>query len=194
MTKIFSFLATLLFLVFLAIKVTTPASATADQVACTMEYAPVCGYVQVQCIQAPCNPVKQTFGNMCMAQAGNAQNITSGECDTQAKNPKKSPQSALKSGTWTLESFNGKTLTQTGTISFKNGRFSAKLCNMMNGGYTATQSVLIFRRTISTKMYCEGDIMQVENVLASMTRGTYMVGESSLTITTKRGDTIIWKK
>lgn len=42
---------------------------------CTMEYAPVCGSVQVQCIKAPCNPVKQTFGNSCMAKAAQATDI-----------------------------------------------------------------------------------------------------------------------
>ena len=47
---------------------------------CTMEYAPVCGEVEVQCIKAPCNPVKQTFGNTCMANAAEAKNITQGEC------------------------------------------------------------------------------------------------------------------
>lgn len=35
--------------------------------ACTMEYAPVCGLVAVQCIKAPCPPVPQTFGNACGA-------------------------------------------------------------------------------------------------------------------------------
>jgi len=34
---------------------------------CTMEYAPVCAEVQVQCIKAPCYPVQQTFSNSCMA-------------------------------------------------------------------------------------------------------------------------------
>jgi hypothetical protein len=34
---------------------------------CTMEYAPVCAEVQVQCIKAPCYSAKQTFGNTCSA-------------------------------------------------------------------------------------------------------------------------------
>lgn len=34
---------------------------------CTMEYAPVCAEVQVQCVKAPCYPAKQTFSNTCMA-------------------------------------------------------------------------------------------------------------------------------
>jgi hypothetical protein len=48
--------------------------------ACTMEYAPVCGKVQVQCITAPCPAITQTFGNTCMAQAAGAKDIKTGEC------------------------------------------------------------------------------------------------------------------
>jgi len=49
--------------------------------ACTMEYAPVCGLVQVQCITAPCPPVEETFGNGCSACAqGNVESYTAGEC------------------------------------------------------------------------------------------------------------------
>lgn len=47
---------------------------------CTMEYAPVCGAKQVQCIKAPCFPVTQTYGNKCGAEADNAQVMYSGEC------------------------------------------------------------------------------------------------------------------
>lgn len=43
--------------------------ATEDMVACTMEYAPVCAEVQVQCIKAPCPVIKETFGNKCMMNA-----------------------------------------------------------------------------------------------------------------------------
>lgn len=35
--------------------------------ACTADYNPVCGYVQVECITAPCNPVPETFSNSCAA-------------------------------------------------------------------------------------------------------------------------------
>jgi hypothetical protein len=37
--------------------------------ACTREYMPVCGQVQVQCIKAPCPQVMQTFSNKCEACA-----------------------------------------------------------------------------------------------------------------------------
>jgi hypothetical protein len=30
-----------------------------------MEYKPVCAEIQVQCIKAPCEPIKKTFSNMC---------------------------------------------------------------------------------------------------------------------------------
>ncbi len=33
--------------------------------ACTREYMPVCAEVKVQCIQAPCPPMKETFSNKC---------------------------------------------------------------------------------------------------------------------------------
>lgn len=56
------------------------ASAASDIVACTMEYAPVCATVQVQCIMAPCNPVEQTFSNSCMARAAGATIVSTGEC------------------------------------------------------------------------------------------------------------------
>ena len=50
---------------------------------CTMEYAPVCASVQVQCIKAPCPPVEQTFGNKCMMNANKlATFLHDGECTT----------------------------------------------------------------------------------------------------------------
>ncbi len=49
--------------------------------ACTMEYAPVCGLVDVQCVTTPCNPVPETFSNGCSACAqGNVISYTEGEC------------------------------------------------------------------------------------------------------------------
>jgi hypothetical protein len=58
-------------------------NAASNFVACTMEYAPVCGSVQVQCVTTPCNPIKQTFSNKCMASASNATNVTTGACESE---------------------------------------------------------------------------------------------------------------
>lgn len=49
---------------------------------CTMEYAPVCGLVQVQCITAPCDPIPETFSNGCSAcSQGNVISYTEGACE-----------------------------------------------------------------------------------------------------------------
>jgi hypothetical protein len=50
--------------------------------ACTREYRPVCGLVQVQCITTPCDPVPETFSNGCSAcAAGNVISYTEGQCE-----------------------------------------------------------------------------------------------------------------
>lgn len=52
---------------------------------CTMEYAPVCASVQVQCIQAPCPAIEQTFWNKCQMNANsNAKFLHEWECWTSA--------------------------------------------------------------------------------------------------------------
>ncbi|QFR39581.1 hypothetical protein A9Q91_05160 [Candidatus Gracilibacteria bacterium 28_42_T64] len=48
---------------------------------CTMEYSPVCGKVEVQCIKAPCDPIKQTFSNTCVAKNAKAIGIVEGACE-----------------------------------------------------------------------------------------------------------------
>lgn len=54
-------------LIFLSSNVMAATSSTniVDTGVCTMEFAPVCAEVQVQCIKAPCNPIQQTFSNRC---------------------------------------------------------------------------------------------------------------------------------
>ncbi len=63
--------------------VATPGSGSGT--ICTAEYKPVCGYVPVQCITAPCYPVPQTFSNDCEATAGKAVATTPGECASNLK-------------------------------------------------------------------------------------------------------------
>lgn len=65
------------FLAFLAFGLSLDmVSATTSTSLCTMEYAPVCGMVDVECIKAPCEPVRTDFSNACMANAAGAKNIT----------------------------------------------------------------------------------------------------------------------
>ena len=52
-----------------------------DVDACITLYEPVCGYVNVQCITAPCPPLPQTFSNNCFACMNeNVDYWTPGEC------------------------------------------------------------------------------------------------------------------
>jgi len=49
---------------------------------CTAEYAPVCGLVQIRCIQVPCNPIYQTFSNRCELNKNKlAKFVHEGECN-----------------------------------------------------------------------------------------------------------------
>jgi hypothetical protein len=48
---------------------------------CIEIYQPVCGQMQVECITAPCDPVKQTFENSCKACTNErVLSYTKGEC------------------------------------------------------------------------------------------------------------------
>lgn len=56
-------------------------------VACTKEYKPVCGAKPIVCITTPCDPVQQTYGNKCMAEADGARVIHEGACGSGANRP-----------------------------------------------------------------------------------------------------------
>jgi hypothetical protein len=45
------------------------------------EISPVCGKITVQCITTPCDPVEQTFQNICKAKEANAFEIKKGPCE-----------------------------------------------------------------------------------------------------------------
>ena len=67
----------------------------AEPIACTMEYAPVCGEVQIQCVTTPCNPIKETFSNKCMMNTKKAKYLFDGECNID-KNVNSEPSILLK--------------------------------------------------------------------------------------------------
>ncbi len=49
-------------------------------IACTREYVPVCGKVEIQCITTPCDPIAKTFSNKCELYAAAAEYLYHGEC------------------------------------------------------------------------------------------------------------------
>jgi hypothetical protein len=55
--------------------------------ACTMQYDPVCGARQVQCIKAPCYSQYETFGNSCVMNAEGATFVHKGECTPEETGP-----------------------------------------------------------------------------------------------------------
>ena len=72
----------------------TPLSVDAEAnakvgVACTMQYDPVCGAKEVQCVKAPCYPVYQTYGNSCVLGAEGATYVHAGECTAADAGPLK---------------------------------------------------------------------------------------------------------
>lgn len=69
------------FIGFLSFFLSWASVSASNPVACTMEYAPVCGSIQVQCITAPCNPVKETFSNACVAKSRGATDVVKWACE-----------------------------------------------------------------------------------------------------------------
>lgn len=63
-------------------QLTVDVSVTVAPGVCTMDYNPVCAKVQVQCITTPCNPVRETFSNRCMALNNSlVSEIRTGACE-----------------------------------------------------------------------------------------------------------------
>jgi len=63
------------------VSLATMSSVFAEPMMCTMDYTPVCGKAQVQCIKAPCYPIYQTYGNKCSLNADKkATYVKDGEC------------------------------------------------------------------------------------------------------------------
>ena len=63
------------------------ASAEHEAKICTMQYEPVCGARVVQCIQAPCYPIYETFGNRCERENAHAISIHDGVCTKDETGP-----------------------------------------------------------------------------------------------------------
>jgi hypothetical protein len=57
---------------------------SADDIACTREYVPVCGLSQVQCITEPCFSMPQTYPNTCVMQSNDAEFLYIWECQEES--------------------------------------------------------------------------------------------------------------
>lgn len=121
----------------------------------------------------------------CKASAGYTWSVSENKCIRPWETPKMTPRAALQDGTWLIDSFNGKTIQSSGSIVFGKNTFSAKLCNNINGQYGTLGGALILRKVMSTRMYCDSDIMKVEDAW-SFARAKFMVGSTQLTVTTKK--------
>lgn len=71
---------------------------------CTMEYAPVCAKVAIQCVTTPCEPIEQTFWNRCSMDANKlATFLHEGECANQKQEcPQYAPPSPDFCTEWTI--------------------------------------------------------------------------------------------
>ncbi len=67
-------------IIFLFSTISLVSASEAEQMACTMEYAPVCAKVEVQCFRAPCYPVYKTFSNKCMMNSEKATEVHNDAC------------------------------------------------------------------------------------------------------------------
>lgn len=55
-------------------------SVSPEPTACTKEYMPVCGEIQIQCFTTPCNPIHETYGNACEMKSAGAHLLYKGAC------------------------------------------------------------------------------------------------------------------
>lgn len=178
-----------LFLALFGLAMANITLANHEDVMCTKEYRPVCGYVQVQCIKAPCYPVPQTFGNACEARAAHAINVTEGECDG-------TPYNRLAHTDWKLQSFNDGAVTLEATLSFDSDSLSARVCNTKSASYEVSGNVLHVGPMMSTLMFCEGPLGTYEAAF-DLSGATYELstdGARHLMITTVEGDKFQWMK
>lgn len=77
-------------ILLIALFIVLPATVGAESpTMCTMQYQPVCGAKQVQCVRAPCYPVYHTYGNSCVLGVEKGTYIHEGECTEAETGPVK---------------------------------------------------------------------------------------------------------
>lgn len=116
-----------------------------------------------------------------------------------APTPKMSPRVALQSGVWHISTIDGKASTSLATFSFQKKRFTLKMCSTFSWDYGAPRDRLILRRVTTpptdprVRIGCDTDTSTLQNTMP-LSWLRYMVGSDTLTITTKWGVVIVWKK
>ena len=172
------------------------------QKACTKEYKPVCGEVEVQCIKAPCPPLKQTFGNRCEAESAKAKNITEGACKEGSVSEKPLSLAALADKRWQFVSYNGETDFPKGrNLSFtSSGEIQFGFCNTLSGQVKlegAALSSLSGLRT--TLMACTGEAgtksMEMDDIFSRFIRNGAAVTTkgTTLILTNAIGDEFVFE-
>ena len=130
----------------------------------------------------------------CIGSAGYSWDASLGQCARPWEKTAATLRAQAQSGSWTLVSLNGTAISG-GTLTFQKGNIlNAKICNNINGRYIVTKNTFILRWSMSTMMYCEGDIMKVENAFNSISRAQMSIVGDMLTLTTQKGDIIVWKR
>lgn len=165
--------------------ITLASTGIEDPVMCTKEYMPVCGEVQVQCVRAPCYPVKETFGNRCEAMAAHATNIQNGTCESQSQK--------LFYTNRKLASFDGETVVGESTLYFARDTLSAKVCNSKSASYSAFNHKLTVGPMMSTLMACDSPLGTYEAAF-DLSGATYSILGSKLTIDTVDEHRFVWTR
>lgn len=98
------------------------------------------------------------------------------------------------SWTYYLTSYNNTGITNTWiTISFANNTVSAKICNSINGSYSASGNVITFGPMMSTKMACmDSQITMLENNFNMISSLNYVYSSNWLVTTDLSGN--IWTR
>lgn len=101
---------------------------------------------------------------------------------------------ALSNTQWEAVSLNGTAVSAGGTLNFKTNTLGGKLCNTYGGSFTAKDGKLN-GVIMSTKMYCDSDLMKVEDAL-DFQNVAFAISNNgeTLTLTTKAKDSIVWKR
>lgn len=102
-------------------------------------------------------------------------------------------QRPLAGTQWDIVSLNGKAITSGGHIRFTGVRVTGKLCNSFFGTYSLKKDGTFATRGLaSTMMWCESDAMEAEQAL-NLAGARYALNDGQLTLTTRKGDVLVWK-